>query len=615
MKSQSLNTLKDYAKFRLLNDTINFIKSKYGDTLGYYILVVDPDSVKVLSSVCKMYDLISYKISTVEYLNLTRKPFPTSEAIYFISPTRASVEKLLEDFKLPSEPQYSFVHLCFTSTLPEDLMGLISQSVGLVPRIRSLRELNLNFLVKDSDLFHFGVTPNLSIYSPKTITPWTSIFAERLLTVCSAFLEAPYVQYYGGSYFCKEVATSFQAKMKELLSKTNSPPHEPKGTVIILDRTYDLSSPLMHDYCYESIIYDVLAVNKDGAINLDKMSEESKEGKNLMYLGSNDPLWNKYRYMHIGEVFKSLSVDMKEFTSMSKKLNEKAKDLNKLHEALSAMPNHKEIMGSYQFHSRIAQECSNIYTNIDHTNLIKLEQQIITGLNMDGSELDSKNVINAIGRLSLDFPNMTEENKLRLYLLYLINFSVPKREAEFLAKNLTNQSYKDIILSKLETLGQNWRGPEVRNPQRKELKMKREDFELYKERREKSQVTEIMYLPKIAKVALETSQKKLSTAEFPFLGESPIGYGKSQPTKTKGFLVKKARMELIEKDKDNEMWSQPRIILFVIGGISHQEITALFKLQRDGKINNPLTVGSDCIITPKSFIDSIGRIDEVRLEI
>lgn len=616
MRNQGLNTLKDYTKFRLLNDTINHIKSKYGETLGYYVLVVDAESVRVLSSVCKMYDLISYKISTVEQLSLARKRFASSEAIYLLSPTESSVSKLLEDFKVPSAPQYNYVHLCFTSLLPDNLMALISQSIGLAPRVKTFRELNANFLVKDRDVFHFGTLPNLSMYSPKVAAQWTGTFAERLLTVCSTFLEVPYVQYYGGSYSCKEVATIFQAKMKELISKAGPSfhPHEPKGTVIILDRTYDLNAPLMHDYCYESIIYDILSVTKDGAINLDKMTEESKESKNLMYLGDNDPLWNKYRHMHIGEVFKCLSTDLKEFTNASKKLNAKAKDVNKLQEALSAMPNHKEIMGSYQFHSRIAQECSNVYTKIDHANLIKLEQQIITGLNGDGSELDSKTIINAISRLGLDFPNMTEEDKLRLYLLYLVNFTVPKKDAEFFVKGFTSQTYRDIVLSKLEVLGQGWPGPEVKKPQRKELKMKREDFELYKERAGKSQVAEIMYLPKVAKAALEASQRTLSAAEFPFLGEVPAGYGKSQAAKSKGFF-KKARMGLVEEDKENEVWSQPRIVLFVIGGVSHQEITALFKLQKSGKINCPLTIGSDCIVTPKSFVESIGRIDEVGLDI
>jgi len=627
-KTQStLNTLRDYAKFRILNDMIESIRSKSEDTLGYYILVVDQKSVKVLSSICKMYDLISFKISTLEQLNLDRKRFPNADAIYLISPIKASIDRLLKDFVDPAKPQYNFVHLCFMGPIPEDLMAQLASSPGLVPRIKTLRELNINFLIKDADLYHFGNAPNLSMYIPKEMGVWTTPFAEKLLTVCCAFLEVPYIQYYGGSPICKELATLLHKKMGELVKKAgpDMKPHEPRGTVIILDRSLDLSAPVMHDYCYEVMIYDLLNVSKDGSLDIDNLRRDQAEGghkkkkpqdQKILFLNDSDMIWNKYRYLHIGEVFNKLGNDMNEFVKANKKVDANAEDLDKLQEIIATMPHLKEIMANYQYHTKIANECSKIYKERKYIELIKLEQQIITGLDTDGSELDTKKVVTAIGRLSLEF-NLSEEDKLRIFLMYLANYDVPKKEADSLAKEFTNPKYKEILFSKLVWLGHKWPGSDVKKPQRKEPKMKREDFEIYKQRADQSKMSEIMHIPKVAKVTMESYKKTLSTDEFPFVGEIPEGYGKKQIPKAAGISIKKGKpaMSIFNEEKGSEdMWSQPRLIVFVIGGIAYQEITSLFKLQQSKKINCPLTVGGDCIVTPQEFIDSMDKIGEIQID-
>jgi len=42
--------------------------------------------------------------------------------------------------------------------------------------------------------------------------------------------------------------------------------------LIILDRTFDFLSPLLHDYYYESTIYDFYEVGEEGEITLDANS-------------------------------------------------------------------------------------------------------------------------------------------------------------------------------------------------------------------------------------------------------------------------------------------------------------------------------------------------------
>jgi syntaxin-binding protein 1 len=91
----------------------------------YLILILDKSSLKVFSSCCKFFDVYKANLYHIEKLEVKRKRFPKTDAIYFISPTQEAISHLIEDFKDDKEPsklQYNGVHLCFTSHVNEDLM-------------------------------------------------------------------------------------------------------------------------------------------------------------------------------------------------------------------------------------------------------------------------------------------------------------------------------------------------------------------------------------------------------------------------------------------------------------------------------------------------------------
>eukprot|EP00826_Nyctotherus_ovalis_P010610 TRINITY_DN12789_c0_g4_i2.p1 TRINITY_DN12789_c0_g4~~TRINITY_DN12789_c0_g4_i2.p1 ORF type:complete len:386 (+),score=117.67 TRINITY_DN12789_c0_g4_i2:73-1230(+) len=361
MKKHSLNTLKDYAKYRLLNDTLKAIRSKVD---GLCILILDPHSVKVVSSVCKMYDIVASKISATEQLALSRKRFPDCNGIYLLSPTNESVQRLLADFKDPASPQYGAVHLCFLSPLPSDLLKVIGTCRELVPRIKTLKELNIDYLIEEPEIFTFGSSPSLSVYNKE---PQLSTMAERIMTVCCTLMENPYVQYCKKSKLCKELAKELQQKIENFVKKAgkNAQFRSPRGCVVIVDRLFDMSAPVMHDYCYEVILHDLLSISKEGAIDTKNLTkpwdkEEKKSTDDIVILGQNDPLWGTYRHLHIGEVFKQIAGGMKDVARANEQLGAEG-DLDKLQDAVARMPNYREMVASYQLHAKLTTEASKLY--------------------------------------------------------------------------------------------------------------------------------------------------------------------------------------------------------------------------------------------------------------
>ena len=162
------NSLRAYAKRRILTDMVNQVRRycKYGNNAegrgkdeGYIILVLDKSALKVFSSCCQLWELMSIsKIYQIEKLENNRKQYKKTDVIYFITPTADSIARLCDDFKKEKfKPKYNAVHLCFTSHVSAELMEPIAKNELLVKRICSFFEINIDFYMFNDSVFHIGM--------------------------------------------------------------------------------------------------------------------------------------------------------------------------------------------------------------------------------------------------------------------------------------------------------------------------------------------------------------------------------------------------------------------------------------------------------------------------
>lgn len=150
--------------------------------------------------------------------------------------------------------------------------------------------------------------------------------------------EKPYIQYQEGSILCEEVAiclykkleylynysggTQSKKKKKVIRNQDSMEPQqiqyrEPRATLVILDRTFDLITPMMHDYSYESTIFDYLPIPENGSLDNVIKPQRSKTQKQAAseskkQLNEKDAVWEKYKNSHIADVIASLDEEVKE---------------------------------------------------------------------------------------------------------------------------------------------------------------------------------------------------------------------------------------------------------------------------------------------------------------
>lgn len=141
-------SLRSYAKRRVLNDMIDNVRRECKFNKDYIILVFDNAALKVFSSCCQLWELISIsRIYHTEKLEVNRKTYKKTDVIYFITPTEDSINRIVEDFPDDIRFKYGAVHLCFTSYVDDKLLLPIAKNKHLAKRIASFCEINLDFFM------------------------------------------------------------------------------------------------------------------------------------------------------------------------------------------------------------------------------------------------------------------------------------------------------------------------------------------------------------------------------------------------------------------------------------------------------------------------------------
>ena len=177
--------------------------------------------------------------------------------------------------------------------------------------------------------------------------------AERLFTVCTVLNEFPYIQYNKNSIYCQKLADFMHAKLS--LFYSNKSFNEKRGILLIVDRAFDITSPFLHDYYYECMIYDMFKI-KDNIIDFNKKEYKFDE---------KDKLWMKYKNKHIAEVFTELHQDFNAFmqsdiSKMQRGQGNEMQDFEQMSKVLHGIKGYQMQSNQFKMHLDLAEEITNV---------------------------------------------------------------------------------------------------------------------------------------------------------------------------------------------------------------------------------------------------------------
>jgi syntaxin-binding protein 1 len=198
--------------------------------------------------------------------------------------------------------------------------------------------------------------------------------------------------------------------------KANLPnfPQTETCELLILDRSIDQISPIIHEWTYDNMCHDLLNMEGNKYVHEVPSKTGGSPEKKEVLLEDHDPVWLELRHSHIADASERLHDKMTSFVSKNKAAQIHSdsrggelstRDLQKM---VQALPQYSEQIDKLSLHVDIAAKINRIIRELGLKELGQLEQDIVFG------DAGTKEVINFLKTK----PDTTRENKLRLLMIY-----------------------------------------------------------------------------------------------------------------------------------------------------------------------------------------------------
>ncbi|XP_053868870.1 syntaxin-binding protein 2-like isoform X1 [Malaclemys terrapin pileata] len=597
--------LKAVVREKILSVVFRSVK-KEGE---WKVLIMDRPSTRILSSCCKMSDIVDEGIALVEDINKRREPIPSLEAIYLLSPVEKvgarawahlpmSVQALIDDFQGTPTFTYKAAHVFFLSPCPDPLFNKLRKS-RITKAIKTLMEINMAFLPYESQVY--------SLDRPQTFHIWFSpcsawernkdleILAEQIASLCETLEEYPAIRYRKAREDNFHLAHAVLAKLKVFKAYEPSMgegPDKARSQLLIVDRRFDLVSPLLHELTFQAMAYDLLRIENNTYRYETTGASDSREKEAL--LDDDDELWVQLRHLHIADVSKKVTELLRTFCE-SKRLTTDEANIEDLSQILKKLPEYQRELNKYSTHLNLAEHCMRHFKGTVEK-LCSVEQDLAMGTDVDGKVI--RDPMKIILPVLLD-PSVQAYDKIRIILLYILlknGVSLVNRHKLIQCANVQQLSG---IIDNMDFLGISIM-PGVRDwgqGQQGQLRPKRKV-------RPESTYLLSRWTPRLKDVMEDIIEKKLDNKLWPFISD-PVPTTSSQAAVP--FIT---RFGHWHKGKPAaEYRTGPRLIIYVLGGVTMSEMRCAYEVTRATKGEWEVVIGSSHILTPKSFLDDVQTLD------
>jgi syntaxin-binding protein 1 len=367
---------------------------------------------------------------------------------------------------------------------------------------------------------------------------------------------------------------------------------------LIVDRTLDLISPLLHEFSVQAMANDLVGMGPDGTRYEYSFSTSAGPQRKTVSLDERDALWTSLRHAHIADCSSLIIERFNKFLTENKAAvkskkaatgNEDVTSLAELKDTMAALGEFHEMKAEFSLHLSLAQDCLGASDRKKLIEVATTEQEMATGVKVDGEP--AKDLWNELAHL-LDRPVLTSLDRARLLGIYMLthpaNISDADRRALFDHARL--DAGEVAALKQLLLLAGNTRHRQRPSSRPKGSRRHSclDDPPAY----------DVSRFHPAAKIILEDlAADELDITEFPFIkqdgGSDVAAAGRAAAVSLRARSTGQA----------TSASGGATTFLYIFGGVTYSEIRSVYELSDTFK--RDFYIAGDAVLTPESFMDRL----------
>ncbi|KAI7851472.1 Sec1-like protein [Circinella umbellata] len=541
---------------------------------------------------------------------------------------------------------YAAAHVFFIQGLETTLLKDLSRRLKeakVQDLVKSLKDMYMDFIVREPAVFALDDPQKFfTLFSNQdTSEDWTSSaskisgdlddIAKQLLCVCVSLGENPHIRYHRpldvpgavNRNIPWHLAKALQSQLDEFckINPSFPPPRDPpmqRGTIILLDRTIDPVSPILHEFTYQAMVADLLPVEETPSglkYSYEYTQEDGTTKDQETQLTDQDTVYTSIRHMHIAVTTEQLIDDFNKFMAENdggSGGHASVKSLNDMKNMIANLPQFQEMKTKFSAHMTIASDCMTEFREQTLEAIGLLEQNMACGETPDKTV--PKHLVDDLLPI-LDDPYTTATTKARLIMLWFATCDqVDPEQLELLLAHarldkqhkdaIDNMSYLGVQLSKSASK-QGEKSSRWHRKKRESVAVTQQDdvpFDLSR------------YVPVVKRVAEGHIKETIDQSLFPFLRVArPEDLRRdSSHSPKEGLQLRVYKTQWHKKSTTKNAApkppSGPPVIIFIAGGMTYSEMRSAYELAQTH--DRDVYIGSTHIITPDGFVDALSNLNK-----
>ncbi|KAI4318614.1 hypothetical protein MLD38_032293 [Melastoma candidum] len=395
----------------------DYIHRMLQDISGMKVLILDSQTVSVVSVVYSQSDLLKEEVFLVELvdsISKSRESMTHLKAVYFLRPTSDNIQHLRRHLKSPRFGEY---HLFFSNLLKDTQIHVLADS-DEQEIVKQVQEFYADFVAVDPYHFTLNILANYvymlpAVLDPQKLQQYCDRVVDGIAAVFLSLKRRPAIRYQRTSDICKRIAQESSKLMYQQESGLfDFRRAEVSPLLLVLDRRDDPVTPLLNQWTYQAMVHELIGI-QDNKVDLKKLGNFPKGQEEVVLSSEQDSFFKANMYENFGDIGMSIKSMVDEFQQLAKS-NLNLQTIEDMAKFVDNYPEYRKMHGNVSKHVTLVTEMSKIVEERKLMTVSETEQELAC----NGGQVAAFEAVTNL--LSND--HVSDIDRLRLVMLYALRY-------------------------------------------------------------------------------------------------------------------------------------------------------------------------------------------------